>query len=157
MAPVTKIVEVTTPEQIEQVRSLFRTYQSELPAHLRFPNEEWLNLPGAYAPPQGALLLATIDGQPAACVGLRPFPLAGACEMKRLYVCPIFRGHRLGNTLVEQIIQVARSRSYSRLRLDTHPDSMQAAVELYHRFGFKEIAADPVPQIDGLSYLELLL
>jgi putative acetyltransferase len=77
--------------------------------------------------------------------------------MKRLYVRPIFRGHRLGNTLVEQVIQVAPSRGYSRLRLDTHPDSMQAAVELYHRCGFREIAADPVPQVAGLSYMELLL
>ena len=157
MAPVIEIVEVTTPEQIGRPRSLFRAYQSELPAHLRFPDDEWLNLPGAYAPPQGALLLATIEGQPAGCVGLRPFPQAGECEMKRLYVRPIFRGHRLGNTLVEQILQVARSRGYFRLRLDTHPDSMQAAVELYHRFGFKEVAADPVPQIEGLSYMELLL
>src|SRR5664279_4972326 len=139
MAPVTEIVEVTTPEQIGRVRSLIRSYQSELPAQLRFPDAEWLSLSGAYAPPQGALLLATIDGQPAGSVGLRPFPQAGACEMKRLYVWPTFRGHQLGKALVEQVIQVARRLGYSRLRLDTHPDSMQTAVELYRRFGFVEV------------------
>ena len=66
--------------------------------------------------------------------------------MKRLYVHPIFRGCKLGKTLVERVIEVARRLGYSRLRLDTHPDSMQSAVELYRRFGFEEVPADPVPQ-----------
>ena len=77
--------------------------------------------------------------------------------MKRLYVRPTFRGYKLGKTLIEQVIQVARRLGYSRMRLDTHPDSMQAAVGLYRRFGFREVAAEPVPHVDGLSYLELLL
>lgn len=77
--------------------------------------------------------------------------------MKRLYVRPTFRGHKLGNTLVEQIIQVARRLGYSRLRLDTHPDTMQAAVELYRRFGFEEVVDNPVPLVPGLSYMELRL
>ncbi|HEY4899306.1 MAG TPA: GNAT family N-acetyltransferase, partial [Terriglobales bacterium] len=157
ITPVTEIVEVTTPEQIERVRWLIRAYQSQLPERYCFPNDGWLNLPGAYAPPQGALLLATIAGEPAGCVGLRSFPQAGACEMKRLYVRPTFRGHKLGNTLVEQIIQVARRLGYSRLRLDTHPDTMQAAVELYRRFGFEEVVDNPLPLVPGLSYMELRL
>ncbi len=157
MTPVTEIVEVTTSEQVEQVRSLVQAYQSGLPAQYCFPNDEWLNLPGAYAAPQGVLLLATLAGEPAGCVGLRLFPQVGTCEMKRLYVRPTFRGYKLGKTLIEQVIQVARRLGYSRMRLDTHPDSMQAAVGLYRRFGFREVAAEPVPHVDGLSYLELLL
>jgi carbonic anhydrase len=157
MTPFPDILEVATPEHLEQVRSLLRAYQSELPAQLRFPDGEWLDLPGAYAAPQGALLLATVAAQPAGCVGLRPFPLAGACEMKRLYVSPTFRGNRLGKTMVERVIEVARNRGYSRLRLDTHPDSMQPAVELYRRFGFDEVPAEPVTRVEGLSYMELRL
>jgi GNAT superfamily N-acetyltransferase len=157
MTSAAEIVEVTTPEQIEQVRSLIREYQSELPARYCFPNDEWLNLPGEFAPPNGALLLASIAHQPAGCVGLRPFPLAGACEMKRLYVQPEYRGHKLGKALVERVIEIARRLGYSRLRLDTHPETMQAAIELYQRFGFKEISAEPVPHVEGLSYMELLL
>ena len=157
MTPPVEIVEVTTTEHLEQVRSLFRAYQSELPTQLRFPDNEWLDLPGAYTAPQGALLLATAAAHPAGCVGLRPFPLAGACEMKRLYVHPTFRGNRLGKTMVERVIEVARSRGYSRLRLDTHPDSMRPAVELYRRFGFEEVSAEPVPHVEGLSYMVLRL
>lgn len=159
MAPnsLLRILEATTLEQVDHVRSLFREYQSQLPVPLRFPDSEWLALPGNYAPPQGVLLLATIGGEPAGCVGLRPFPLAVACEMKRLYVRPPFRGEKMGKALVERLIDVARRSSYRRLRLDTHFDTMGAAVDLYRRFGFREVAPEPMTPILGLSYMELLL
>jgi GNAT superfamily N-acetyltransferase len=157
MTPKAEIVEVTTPEQLGQVRTLIRSYQSELSVQYRFPDSEWQNLPGGYRPPGGALLLATVAGEPAGCVGLRPFPLDGACEMKRLYVRPKFRGDKLGGTLIEQIIQAARCRGYTRMRLDTHPPTMGTAVELYRRFGFAEVPAGPGPQVDGLLYMELCL
>jgi GNAT superfamily N-acetyltransferase len=157
MLPVVEIVEVSTPEHIEMVRSLFQAYQSELPAQYRFADWEWLNLPGEYAPPRGTLLLAMLAGHPAGCVGLRPFPLEGACEMKRLYVRPDFRGEKLGKRLVEEIIRAARRLGYARLRLDTHPDSMRSAIELYRRFRFVEAGEETVPHVAGLSYMELVL
>jgi GNAT superfamily N-acetyltransferase len=155
MTPAVEIVEATITKHVEQVRSLFRDYQAQLPEQLRFPDREWLDLPGEFAPPQGALLLATVSGEPAGCVGLRPFPLAEACEMKRLYVRPMFRGEKLGKALVEQVIEFARRLGYRRLRLDTHPATMQSAVELYRLFGFEEVYDNPGPQIEGLAYFEL--
>jgi len=155
MTSATKIVEVTALEQIEEVRSLFREYQSALPKQYRFSDREWLDLPGEYASPQGALLLATVAGRLAGCVGLRPFPLPNACEMKRLYIRPEFRGIKLGKALVEQVIQVARRLRYSHVRLDTHPSTMQAAVELYRRFGFQEVPAHPASKVEGLCYMQL--
>ena len=152
-----QIAEVTQPGQLEQVRGLFQSYQAQLPAAYRFPDSEWQTLPGVYAPPGGALLLATISGQPAGCVGLRPFPLERACEMKRLYVGPSFRGYHLGRTLIEEIIGMARNLGYSRMRLDTHAATMAPAVELYRRFGFVAVPADPMPEVEGLSYMELRL
>ncbi len=157
MPPVVEIVEVSTPEHIEMVRSLFQAYQSELPAQYRFADWEWLNLPGEYAPPRGTLLPAMVAGQSAGCVGLRPFPVEGACEMKRLYVRPDFRGEKLGKRLIEEIIPVARRLGYTRLRLDTHPDSMRSAIELCRRFGFEEVGDEAVPHVAGLSYMELVL
>lgn len=76
--------------------------------------------------------------------------------MKRLYVRPAFRGEKLGVLLVQQIICEARNRSYQRLRLDTHPPTMQSAVALYKRFNFVEVVEtiDPVPE---LIYMELKL
>ncbi len=157
MKPTVTIVEAIGASHLELVRTLFQSYQSELPAQVRFPDSEWQTLPGPYSSPGGTLLLATIAGQPAGCVGLRSFPLSGTCEMKRLYVAPVFRGQNLGRVLVEQIIHVARALGYSRMRLDTHLETMGAAVTLYRRFGFVDVDSDPMPRVDGLAYMELHL
>jgi GNAT superfamily N-acetyltransferase len=155
--PEVEIVEAAARDQLELVRKLFQNYQSELPGQLRFPDSEWQTLPGAYGPPGGTLLLATVAAQPAGCVGLRAFPLPAACEMKRLFVSPSFRGHNLGSVLIERIILAARQLGYTRIRLDTHLPTMGAAVRLYRQFGFVEVSAEPMPQVEGLSYMELRL
>jgi len=152
---VSEIVEAITAEQIEQVRSLFRQYRAELPLQYRFRSFESEGLPGEYGPPQGKLLLALVSGQPAGCVGLRPFPQEATCEMKRLYVRPGFRGRKLGRELAERVLQEARALGYRRLRLDTHPPTMQAAVRMYRKLGFQEIT--PASPVEGLLYMELLL
>ncbi len=154
-----EIVEAVSAEQLEQVRNLLREYQSELLPQYRAASleAELSSLPGVYSPPKGKLLLATVAGQPVGCVGLRPFPQEGACEMKRLYVCPAFRGGKVGKLLVERAVHEARTLSYSQLRLDTHPPTMQAALSLYRKLGFQEVAADPAERVEGLVYMELRL
>ncbi len=154
-----EIVEPTTAEQLEQVRSLFREYQAELPFELcfRYFDTELTGLPGQYAPPKGKLLLARVAGQPVGCAGLRPFPLPGTGEMKRLYLRPAFRGTQLGKELAECVVAEARALGYARLRLDTHPPTMQAAVRMYQRMGFYEVAPDAATRVEGLVYMELVL
>ena len=82
------------------MRNLFSEYRAQLPVEYcsRSLDVEIAGLPGEYAPPKGKLLLAMVVGQPVGCVGLRPFPREGACEMKRLYVRPGFRGGKIGQT-----------------------------------------------------------
>jgi GNAT superfamily N-acetyltransferase len=156
---VSEIVEALSEKQIEQVRNLFREYHAELAQEYRTRGfeAEVSALPGLYAPPTGTLLLATVAGQPVGCVGLRPFPVDGDCEMKRLYVRPTFRGGTVGKDLVERVLQQARALGYTRLRLDTHPPTMPAAVAMYRRLGFKEAAPDPAEKVEGLLYMDLLL
>ena len=156
---VSEIVTAVTEEQVEQVRNLFREYHAELPLQIR-PRSfeaELSGLPGAYSPPKGRLLLARVAGQPVGCVGLRPFPMDGAYEIKRLYVRPTFRGGKIGKVLVERVVEEARTLGCSRLRLDTHPPTMPAAVAMYRKLGFQEIVGDPIDQAEGLLYMELLL
>ncbi len=152
-------MEAVSAEQLEQVRNLFREYQAELPPQYRAASlaSELSSLPGVYSPPKGKLLLATVAGQPVGCVGLRPFPQEGACEMKRLYVRPTFRGGKVGKLLVERAVHEAWTLGYSRLRLDTHPPTMQAALSLYRKLGFQEVAPDPADRVEGLLYMELRL
>ena len=154
-----EIVEALSEEQVEQVRSLFREYHAELAEQYRprLFESELSALPGVYTPPKGTLLLATVAGQPVGCVGLRPFPLEGACEMKRLYVRAAFRSGRVGKNLVERVLQQACALGYTRLRLDTHPPTMAAALAMYRRLGFREVLPDPGERVEGLLYMELVL
>jgi putative acetyltransferase len=147
-----------SPNQIAVVRELFLEYAQSLGFSLCFQNfdQELANLPGDYAPPEGCLLLAMQDGQPAGCVALHKLD-DEYCEMKRLYVRPQFRGHGLGLTLAERVIADARQIGYKYLRLDTVEPVMQAAVAMYRRLGFREIAPYRPNPIEGALYMELQL
>src|SRR5579885_901536 len=61
-----------TPEQLEDARELFLEYAKSLGFSLCFQNfdQELATLPGDYAPPDGRLLLATYNENPAGCVAL---------------------------------------------------------------------------------------
>ena len=108
MAAVLKQAE--TPEEIELARTLFQEYGASLGFSLCFQSfdRELAGLPGDYAPPDGRLLLAILDGKAAGCIALHRFD-AEVCEMKRLYVRPEFRGHNLGRKLVDAVIIAARA------------------------------------------------
>jgi len=138
---------------VDEVRTLFREYASSLSFALDFQDfeRELTELPGAYAPPRGTLLLARGAG----CVGLRPLDET-TCEMKRLYVRRSARGTGLGRLLAEAVIDEGRRLGYARMRLDTVP-GMEPAQRLYAQLGFREITpyrANPVP---GVRFLELQL
>lgn len=124
----------------DAVRGLFLEYAQSLGFSLCFQgfDGELKTLPGAYAPPRGMLLLATVDGGTAGCVGVRPFD-EGRCEMKRLYARPQYRGSGLGRQLAQRAITFARTAGYRSMLLDTLPQ-MAAAVRLYRDLGFVRCA-----------------
>jgi putative acetyltransferase len=156
--PQIELFQATLSEHIEQARALFLEYGSSLGFSLCFQSfdEELKNLPGAYAPPSGRLLLAQCGDHAGGCIALRRIE-AGICEMKRLYVRPGDRGLGLGRMLVELLIAEARVIGYQRMRLDTVGSAMQDAIALYRRVGFKEIAPYSKIPIESALWMELLL
>jgi putative acetyltransferase len=147
-----------TPEDLAQIRRLFRSYADWLGVDLCFQGfeRELAELPGCYAPPSGRLLIARVGGDVVGCVGLRPLE-PGICEMKRLWVEPGFSGAGIGRRLAETIVQSARDIGYGRMRLDTLPERMPAAQHLYASLGFREIPPYYDNPLPGVTMLELAL
>ena len=148
-------------DEWEAVRDIFREYAASLRIDLCFQGfeAELAGLPGDYSAPSGALLLGWVDGRLAACGAVRALPEvdhANACEMKRLYVRPAFRGLGLGRSIAQALMERASAAGYSSMLLDTL-DDMQTARGLYASLGFEEVPAYYYNPIPGAHYLKATL
>jgi ribosomal protein S18 acetylase RimI-like enzyme len=140
--------------------ALLRAYEQGLGVSLCFQDfeAELAGLPGDYAPPGGALVVArTGEGRLVGMVAVRGLDGAGGiCEMKRLYVAPEGRGQGLGRRLAERAIEEARRLNYRAMRLDTLP-AMREAQTLYAALAFRDIANYNGNPIAGTRFLEKTL
>lgn len=179
-APTIVLLVPDQPHEIEATRAIFRDYAQALGIDLQFQrfDEELAALPGEYAEPRGALLLALVDpanvkeaagrqvptlpradgtlALVAGCCALRAIDstdYANAAEMKRLYVRPGFRGLGLGRQLAEAMLDAARSAGYACVLLDTL-DDMESARTLYEDLGFEEVPPYYHNPIAGAHYLK---
>ncbi len=120
----------STIDEFQSFGALVREYYKELGVSLDFQmlDEELAGLPGCYAEPAGAIILASVESEDVGCVAVRPLYLGAdkgvegptpTCEMKRLFVRPGRRGLGLGQQLVEASIEAGRSAGYSTMYLDT--------------------------------------
>ena len=147
------------PAELDAVRDIFREYASTLGVDLCFQgfDAELAQLPGDYAEPRGALLVAVVEGAVAGCCALRPLDAAdypNASEMKRLFVRKAFRGFGLGRELAEAMLDRARQAGYACVLLDTL-DDMESARALYTDLGFEEIPPYYHNPIAGAHYLKV--
>jgi len=94
-----------------------------------------------FAKPDGRLLLVKVDGEIAGTISLRKIR-ENAGEIKRMYVKPKFRGKKLGNLLIEEVIGISQGNEFSKVYLDT-ANFMSSAITLYKKFGFKETTFYP--------------
>jgi len=143
------------PADRAAVLAIFTEYVHSPSVSLDFQGyeEEFADLPGKYAPPEGRLLLAAERERVLGCVALRKVE-DGVCEMKRLYVRPEARGMALGRRLAEAIVEEARSAGYAEMRLDVLPE-FEAARRVYRSMGF--VSADAVSHnpVPGTAFLGL--
>ena len=153
-----ELIQAKSDKEIQEARQLFEEYAAGLGINLCFQNfdKELADLPGAYAPPSGRLMLAVEDEGTAGCVALRKIA-DRICEMKRLYVRPKYRGRGLGRTLTESLIGEARAIGYKRMRLDTLPGRMDQAIAMYRSLGFKNIEPYYNNPVEDAAFMELEL
>jgi len=149
-----EVIHAKTPDEIDEVRRLFREYEAYLKLDLCFQDfeSELANLPGKYASPSGTLLLA-MDGEKAiGCGALRNLGAGEerTCEMKRLYVRPEARGRGVGRQIAVRLIQEGIRLGYSSMVLDTL-DRLQDAMQLYESLGFVRTG----PYYDNKMHLNL--
>ncbi len=137
MISVPQVRPVEGDPALDSVRILLQEYWDSFGFTPCFQNfaDELSGLPGAYAPRDGRLAMATVDSELAGCVALRRVDELRA-EAKRLYVRPAFRGLGLGRALIEWAMFEARIAGYRELVGDTMP-AMRDALALYDRIGFE--------------------
>lgn len=142
---------------VATARALFGEYAAAIGVDLEYQGftAELAGLPAPYAPPEGALFVAHVGGDAAACVALRRYD-ARSGEMKRLYVRPAYRGIGLGERLVAAAVEAARGAGYAQLRLDTLA-GMTSAQALYRRLGFVETAPYGHAHREGTRFYALAL
>ena len=89
-----------------------------------------------FTEPDGRLFLVEVDGEIAGTISLRKIR-EDTGEIKRMYIKPKFRGKKLGNLLIEEVIEISQRNEFSKLYLDT-AHFMSSAISLYKKYGFKE-------------------
>jgi GNAT superfamily N-acetyltransferase len=95
--------------------------------------------PTDLVPPNGVLLLARADGEPAGLGGVRHLDTEIA-EVKSMYVVPAYRGTGLGRRILARLNEIALEHGCRAVRLDTS-DYLTPAVGLYRAAGYREVPA----------------
>lgn len=141
-------------ELFSEYTDMLRKNDSEMAKYLDAQNydEEIKNLEVKYGMPEGRLYAALADGQIAGCVAMRKFDDESA-EVKRLFVKPEFRNHRIGEKLVRQLIDDAGEIGYRYMLLDTLP-FLKSAIKLYKDLGFYEIDSYNGEPLGHLIYMK---
>jgi GNAT superfamily N-acetyltransferase len=95
--------------------------------------------PADLVQPNGVLLLARVDDEPAGLGGIRHLDTEVA-EVKSMYVAPPYRGTGLGRRILGRLDEIALEHGCRAVRLDTS-DYLTPAVGLYRSAGYREVPA----------------
>ena len=146
-----------TGDDIPHVRQMLQEYVEWIGLDLAFQeiDAELSGLPGDYAPPGGALLVAVHGDRYVGMIAVRPLE-GEVAEMKRLYVRPAARGRGLARRLVAHICEQAKALGYREIRLDTLP-KMGEAQALYEGLGFRDIEPYYDTPIAGTRFMSRTL
>jgi GrpB-like predicted nucleotidyltransferase (UPF0157 family)/GNAT superfamily N-acetyltransferase len=123
------------------VRALYDAFIREADGPLDWPIDIEAEIaagpPQNLAPPSGALLLVTVDGDPAGLGGVRHLD-TDVAEVKSMYLSPAHRGKGLARRLLAELEAIARERGCRASRLDTSA-YLTDAVRLYRAAGYRAV------------------
>ena len=94
---------------------------------------------GAFAPPRGVFLMATLEGRPVGCGAVKR-EVADVGYIKRMWVDPSVRGRGLGRRLLDELEEAARRLGCSVVQLETNR-ALETAIGMYRRAGYTEVDA----------------
>ena len=143
---------------INRVRNLIIEYTQMLNRDLSFQNidDELKDPSKKYTAPAGELLVAIESDEVVGMIAYHKHS-ATRCEMKRLYVKPKYRGMKLGEQLIQKLIELAIQSGYTEMVLDTLLP-LQSAIYLYQKLGFQQ--CEPYynnPMNDVIYFKKMLL
>ncbi len=144
-----------------EIRELFSEYtnmlidmDTQVAEYLSVQNyeDELENLSVKYGMPYGRLYIAEVGGEPAGCVALRKLDHDNG-EIKRLFVRPSFRGNKIGNQLMELVLEEAKKVGYKSVYLDTLP-FLKEAIHMYEKLGFCQIDSYNNSPMESAVYMK---
>ena len=103
----------------------------------------------------GAFIFGYLSGKPVGGVGFRSHSVE-VCEMKRFYIYPEHRLQGFGQILCKNIIEIAWTYGYKKMRLDTLSRLYQAN-RLYEKIGFYPIKPYIKNPFEDAIFLEIEL
>jgi len=143
--------------ELDMVLDIYHEYVGSTSVNLDFQENEseFANLSQKYDIPGAGIFLAWLEGEVVGCAAYRKVN-DSTCELKRVYVRPSARGHRLGSVLLERVLKDAKASNYKKMSLDVLLE-FETALALYQSYGFKPdkpVTFNPIP---GTAFLSLEL
>lgn len=133
------------------------TYENEYSKHFYELNVEWLETyfyvepydeevlgkPEKYIINKGGhIFFAKIDNKVVGTVALMPLSDKGDFELTKMAVSPKYRGHKIGQKLMQYCIDYAKSIGLPKLILYSSR-KLENAIYIYKKYGFIEIPVEP--------------
>ena len=94
--------------------------------------------------PGGEIFFAVSGSEVAGTVAMIPHE-NDAYELTKMAVDPSFRGHGIGDKLMDACVKLAHGSTRNRIILESNTKQV-AAIQLYRKFGFRDTPLDPNSQ-----------
>jgi len=165
-----QLIQVTSVEHNAPIRQLFLEYikwlheninrEYELPFDVNELLDDFMKGVDIFYPPYGSLYLANF-GDEFVGIGCLKQLSEDIGEIKRMFVKEEYHGKGIGKAILDQLVANARSKGFSKIRLDS-PKVSTNAHGLYQSRGFRHIgkyegSEGAEAQADLFVYMELVL